>query len=402
MILLVIFLGNSFLKKDFKESKKEYGNLKIVKEAPKLMNGNEKNAEVYTINDSFGNQYEKRALINEGVMFDLPKGFEGKKENDTYYIYPSKNAKKNFSIMFAMRFYENADNKKISREEAKSMLMDRTKGEIKYISSGLSTEYNLSHLNRGKAKKMDDKLIYEVAKESTYSNPQDPTKILDLRTSFTYIPLAYTNVEISCISPHELKDLAGDINKAIVSSMTEYSPLPYNNTKALDKEIKTKNYSTKISSKYIESWKYGNVLLAKMSNSIFEKDYDMFLTIGTLDLKKDDKLDLSKTNPLLAKFVYASWFDFKDKGSVLEILESQKVKASQIDGHRAYLHDFILNAQNTVSSGAYDVLNPANITMYVVKINPKKVGYIAIRHSVFNNDLATEILKEIAKNTKFN
>lgn len=401
-------------KKETLTPKNKLGEIKIeddTKKESKDLSMTEKNEKTYTEQDSIGNQYKKVGLINEGIMFDIPKGFTGEYRNGVYYVYPSKNDNRNFSAMFAFRFSKNAQWERLKPEDAKDRLMDGSKNAIKYINHELPKPLDMTHLNRGKAKKMGDSLIYEIAKTSKYVYPDDPTKIFDMYTSFTYIPLLNTNVEVTAVSPFESSSMTDEIQSNIVSSISEYNPLKYKNKKTLDKVYKTKDVEAKLSSKYESVREVDNALLADISTDIFSKDYDMRLTIGKFkkvvtdeEKKYNIKYDPSVTSTNLFKYIYLSWFDFKstsERSTVLDIPNSEDVKLKSVDNKTAYLHDFKLVAEHDVNAIVTEVLNPCRVTAYVVKIKDDEYGYIALRHSEYNSDIAKVILSDIALNTKF-
>ena len=387
-----------FSNKNKPEYKKKLGEIKVENQTEQ----SNKNEETYTEVDGYGNNYKKVGLVNEGIMFDLPGGFTGKRIKDVYYIYPNDKDDKNFSLLYAFRFYKNDNWEKRSPEYAKDKLMDSTKASIKYVNSEFSKPLNLFHLNRGTAKKMGEELIYEEANTSRFSNPDDPAKILDLFTSFTYIPLANTNVELTAISPIDNKQYLNEIQESIVSSISEYSIESYKNTKSLDKVYDEKYFKTKLSSKYHDANVVSGALLSTVSDDILSRDYNMFITIGTL--KNNEKIDITTTNSKLVEYVYYSWFNFSSvsaKTTVLDVSASKPVVNKNLKNNMAYFHEFKLIGQNDPGTSVNDVLNPARVVMYTVKLKDDRIGYIAIRHSEYNADIAKNIIRDIALNTTF-
>lgn len=405
-LVLSIFLIINNKDKINQNNIKKYGEIKVQTEEEKNKEKTmqEKNAEVLTKEDLYGNKYTKRGLVTEGIMFDVPKGFKAVKDKETYYIMPSENDDLNFSEMFTMRFYKNAKWKKESPEYAKNHLMDGTKSAIKYKNAELNEDFYLSHLNRGKARKMDETLLFEESKKSKFVSPTDPSKIMELYSSFTYIPLLNTNVEIGAISPFAKAEQLNEVQESIVSSVTEYNPLPYTNKKPLNKIVKGKGFETMLSKDYKDIDNRGNYVLALISNEPFDADYDMTITVGKYkrDKKKEKDIDISKTSPELARFVYLSWFHFAEEGTRINIEHSNKVKSTTVNGKEAFLHDYVLFAENEINSMVNTIINPANVTMYAVKLNDTETGFIAIRHTPYNKEIAQSIIKEIAQKTKFN
>lgn len=382
--------------------KSQLGEIEIAKEDEKEISENEK---TLTIEDSLGNKYKKVSIINKGVMFDVPTTFEGEydKENDVYYIYPKSTDVKNFGTLIALRFSDNPKFGKQTPEESKNKLMDRTKGRVKYKNHELKKPYNMTHLNRGKAKKMDDKLIYEEAISAKYSDPDNPIKLFDLATSFTYIPLINTNVEVTCICPYDVKKETDAVQGALVSSLGEYKQLPYHDRKVLDKDINTKFYSTKISSKYMDvtDVSIANATTGTLSKDIFDKDFGMFFTVGVTEPELGKDIDVSQANDKSVRYLYSSWFNFTAEPSTVLTIDDVKSSQAVVGGNNGYLHTFRLEATNIGNSSIDDIPNPTFATAYMVKLKNGRVGYVCVRHSAYNKELAGKIAANIAKNTKF-
>lgn len=404
-VSIAIILSASFIfiinRQEIFQNKKNvhFGEIKIENSIKEK----NKNEDTYTIEDGFGNKYKKVGFINEGIMFDMPTGFAGKRIGNTYYIYPSEKNKENFSTMLAFRFFKNGNWEKRNPEYAKDKLMDSTKDEVKYVSTAFSKPYNLSHLNRGKAKKMDNVLIYEEANTSKYSDTDDPTKVLDMFTSFTYIPLNNTNVEVTAISPFETKDILNEIQESVISSLSEYNPLEYKDKKILDKEINSRYISTKLSSAFSDIKEKDGFILGDISNDIFSKDYGMFITIGVID-KNEYKTSSENISNEFLKKIYSSWFYFSSQGAENTSLTYEEIgdtKIKIIDTHRSFYKELKIFTQAETGISEYNIPSPSIISIHTVDLKDNKVGFIALRHSVYNKDIAENIVDSIAKSTHF-